>query len=77
MLRKSNLRKSKRKIKEKIKLVKNDILPYDSLLDAINGRFGYAMWANTCKLRKSLMREINEMFCNRIADNDIGKWLNF
>ena len=77
LLRKSNLRKSQRKIKEKINLVKNDILPYDSLLDAINGWFGYAMWANTYKLRKNLMKEIDKIFCNRIADKDIDRWLNF
>ena len=62
LLRKSNLRKSKRKIEEKIELVKNSILPYDSLLDSINGWFGYAMWADTYKLRKKLAKEINTIF---------------
>ena len=65
----------RRKIKEKIKLVKNDILPYDSLLDSLNGWFGYAMWANTYKLRKNLMSKIGEMFCNEIADKDIDRWV--
>ena len=74
LLRKSNLRKFQRKISEKIKLVKNDSLTYDSLLDSIQGWFGYAMWANTYKLRKNLMKEIDNMFCNKIADKDIGKW---
>ena len=68
LLKKSNLRKSQRKIKEKIELVKNNTLPYDSLLDAISGWFGYAMWANTYKLRKSLMKEIDELFCNIAKD---------
>jgi RNA-directed DNA polymerase len=76
LLRKSNLRKSYRNISEKIKLVEDNVLPYDSLLDALNGWFGYAMWANTCKLRKNLMKEIDELFCNRIADKDIDRWLN-
>ena len=65
------------KINEKINLVQNNILTYDSLLDIIQGWFGYAMWANTYKLRKSLMKEIDEMFCNEIADKDIDKWLRF
>ena len=59
LLRKSNLRKSHRKIEEKIELVKNNILPYDSLLDSIHGWFGYAMWANTYNLRQKLIEEIN------------------
>nr|AQS34861.1 hypothetical protein [uncultured archaeon] len=66
LLRKSNLRKSQRKITEKIKLVKGCILPYDSLLDSLNGWFGYAMWANTHKLRKKLIEEINLSFENKI-----------
>ncbi len=62
LLRKSNLRESKRKLYEKISLAKNGSLPCDSLLSSINGWFGYAMWANTYKLRKKLMKEINEIF---------------
>ena len=62
LLRKSNLRKFRRKITEKINLVKNDSLPYNSLLGSLNGWFGYAMWANTYKLRKNLMKEIDKMF---------------
>ena len=75
LLRKSNLRKFQRKINENIKSVKDDILPYDSLLDAINGWFGYAIWANTYKLRKILIEEIDELFCHRIADKEIDRWL--
>lgn len=75
LLRKSNLRKFQRKISEKINLVQNNILPYDSLLDSIQGWFGYAMWANTYKLRKDFMTKIDEMFYNEIADKDIERWL--
>ncbi len=56
------MKKFQRKINEKIKLVKEGILPYDSLLDYLNGWFGYAIWANTYKLRKDLMLEINKLF---------------
>jgi|SRR3989338_5688888 len=62
LLRKSNIRKFQRNISKKINLVKNGILPYDSLLESLNGWFGYAMWANTYKLRKNLMKEIDKMF---------------
>ena len=58
LLRKSNLRKFQRKIKEKIDLVQNDILTYGSLLDSINGWIGYAMWANTYKLRTNVIKII-------------------
>lgn len=76
LLRKSNLRKFERKISEKINLVQNNVLSYDSLLDSIRGWFGYAMWANTYKLRKNLMKEIDKLFCNRISEKDIDRWLN-
>ena len=58
LLRKSNLRKFQRKIKEKIDLVQNNLLTYDSLLDSINGWIGYAMWANTYKLRTNVIKII-------------------
>ena len=58
LLRKSNLWKFQRKINEKIGLVQNNILTYDSLLDSINGWFGYAMWANTYKLRTNVIKII-------------------
>ena len=61
LLRKSNLRKSKRNISKKIRLVKDGILPYDSLLDSIHGWFGYALWADTYKLRKNVLKEIDKM----------------
>ena len=65
------VRKSQRKISEKINLVQNNLLTYDSLLDSIQGWFGYSMWANTYKLRKIFMSKIDEKFCNEIADKDI------
>ena len=43
-----------RKISDRIKLVKEDVLPYDFLLDSLSGWVGYAIWANTYKLRKKL-----------------------
>ena len=64
LLRKSNLRKFRRKITEKINLVKNDSLPYNSLLGSLNGWVGYAMWADTCKLRKAMAKEINKLDSN-------------
>ena len=58
LLRKSNLWKFQRKINEKIGLVQNNILTYDSLLDSINGWFGYAMWADTYKQRTNVINTI-------------------
>ena len=34
------------------------------------------MWANTYKLRKNVLKEIDEMFCNEIADKDIDRWIS-
>ena len=60
---------------EKTDLVQNNLLTYDSLLDSIQGWIGYAMWANTYRLRKEFMDNIYEKFYNKIADRDIDEWL--
>lgn len=61
LLRKSNLGKFQRKIKEKIDLAQNNLLTYDSLLDSINGWFGYAMWADTYKLRTCITKIVDNI----------------
>ncbi len=55
LLRKANKRKFKRKFKEKSNLYKNKEISYEDFVQSLQGWLGYAMWANTYKLRKSLL----------------------
>ncbi|MBU2496819.1 MAG: reverse transcriptase/maturase family protein [Nanoarchaeota archaeon] len=58
LLRKSNLRKFKKNFTTKINLLYKEELPYENLLLSIQGWFGYAMWANTYKLRQGIYTNI-------------------
>ncbi len=55
LLRKSNLRKFKRKFKEKLNLYQSRELTYGDLIKSMEGWFGYAIWADTYKLRKKII----------------------
>jgi len=58
LLRKSNLRKFERNLKEKLESYKNKLLTYDELINSLQGWFGYAIWANTHKMRKQILNII-------------------
>ena len=61
LLRKSNLRKFQRNFERKIRLYELGAKSYDSLWGSLEGWFGYAMWANTYRLRKSMGRRLREL----------------
>ena len=60
LLRKSNLRKFNRVFNEKIEIYEGGRYSYENLLASIEGWFGYAIWANTYKLRKEIMKKVRE-----------------
>lgn len=75
ILRKSNLRKFKRELYERIIGVKDNELTYDSLLDNLHGWLEYARWANTHSLRKMIIGKIRTELMERISDRDFDRWL--
>ena len=58
-LRKSNIRKFERKFNEKLKLYEQGLFNYEGFIKSLQGWLGYAMWANTYKLRTSLVKIID------------------
>ncbi|HLC50696.1 MAG TPA: RNA-directed DNA polymerase [Candidatus Nanoarchaeia archaeon] len=54
LLRKNNKRKFERNFKERVELYKNGILKRSDFEASLQGWFGYAMWANTYKLRQNI-----------------------
>ena len=61
LLRKSNLKKFERSLKEKIENYERGRCTYEQLLASIEGWFGYATWANTYKLRKKIMEKVRQL----------------
>ncbi len=64
LLRKSNLKKFERNLKEKIASYNGGgggRCTHEQLLSSIEGWFGYAMWADTYKLRREIMKEVRQL----------------
>ncbi len=75
LLKKSNLRKMNFKFdKQKKEYIKNNI-DYDNIYDYIEGWIAHAKYANTYKLRKKLLNEIEETFPNEISTKEINRLL--
>lgn len=60
LLRKSNIKKFKRNFELKLDSYKVGLLDYQSFLCSLNGWLGYAVWANTYKLRSKILQRIDE-----------------
>ncbi len=58
LLKKSNLRKFESKFEDKLNLFDEGLLDYDKLVNSLNGWFGYAVHANTYKLRRKVLNEV-------------------
>ena len=58
LLRKSNIRKFGRNLKQKVKLYGSGVT-LEKLIKSLQGWFGYAIWANTYKFRKNIIKNLN------------------
>ena len=64
LLRESNVRKFQKNFENKIRFYEKGMLSYESLWNSLEGWFGYAMWADSYKLRKKIMKKaklLNQM----------------
>ena len=59
LLRKANKRKFERKFKEKSDLYKNKEISYGDFIQSLQGWLGYAIWADTYKLRMNLIKNLD------------------
>src|SRR3989344_6907584 len=60
LLRKANKRKFERQFKEKLELYKNKNISREDFAQSLQGWLGYAMWANTYKLRNKVIKQISK-----------------
>ena len=61
LLRKANKRKFDRKFKEKLGLYKNKSISHEDFVQSLQGWLGYAIWANTYKLRMNLIKNLDTL----------------
>ena len=71
LLRKSNLKKFKENFREELYLYEKKSISREELDSSIQGWFGYAMWANTYKLRKNLTKVTNKIMNSKLSENKI------
>jgi len=71
MHKENEQRKFNKNFCQKVVKCKSGLMTKEKLKGSIQGWFGYAMWANTYKLRKNLMKVTNEIMNGKLSGNKI------
>jgi len=75
LLKKSNIRKTKQKLKSLAQEYKLHEINYDSIYDSLEGWTAYAKNANAYKLRRKIIAEFEKAFANEISTKEINRYL--
>ena len=75
LLKKSNIRKMKWKLKSLAQEFKLHEIDYDSIYDSLEGWIAYAKSANSYKLRRKIASEFEKDFANEISTKEISRYL--
>ena len=75
LLKKSNIKKMKRKLKSLAQEYKLHRVDYDSVYDFLEGWTAYAKSANSYKLRRKIASEFEKDFANEISTKEINRYL--
>ncbi len=75
LLKKSNIRKMRQKLKRLGQEYKSHEIDYDSIYDFLEGWTAYAKNADACKLRGKITAEIEKDFSNEISTKEINRYL--
>ena len=75
LLKKSNIRKMKRKLKSLAQEYKLHEIDYDSIYDSLEGWIAYMKNANSYKLRRKITAEFSKYFANEISTKEIKRYL--
>ncbi len=75
LLRRTNLRKTKRRIKQFKQDYDSKVIDYDEIYERLQGWMAYAKQANTYKLRKRLGKEIELSFPSEISDIELDRYI--
>lgn len=75
LLKKSNLRKFERKLTQLLLQFDAEFIDYDTIYDFLEGWIAYSMHANTHKLRKNLLKPIEDKFKGEISTKEFNRYL--
>jgi len=75
LLKKSNIKKMKRKLESLAQEYKSHKVDYDSVYDFLEGWTAYAKRANSYKLRRKIASEFEKNFTNEISTKEINRYL--
>jgi len=75
LLKKSNIRKMKQKLRTLVQEYKLHEIDYDSIYDSLEGWIAYAKNANSYKLRRKIAAEFEKDFANEISTKEINRYL--
>ena len=75
LLKKSNIRKMKQKLKSLKQEYELHEVNYDSVYDSLEGWIAYAKNANAYKLRRKVTAEFEKDFANEISTKEINRYL--
>jgi len=73
LLKKSNMKKMRRKLQDLKKEYCVGDVAYDTIYDSAEGWLAYAKHANTCRLRKEFLRRFEKDFPNEISTKEINR----
>ena len=73
LLRKRNIKQFYEKLEKFKEMQKDKLLDYDQIGLSIQGWFAYAVWANTYRLRKEIIKMVNIIFCEEPINKPVLK----
>ena len=75
LLRKSNIRKMRNKLKECKQLYSSNKVSYDKIYNSLQSWLAYARYANTYKLRKSFANRLTDLFPSEVSSVEVNRYL--
>ncbi len=75
LLKRKNLKKFQRKLKEVYSLYDQDEISYDSIYDFIEGWVAYAKHADTYNLRQKIIADFEQKFSSEISTKEVNRSL--
>ncbi len=61
LLRKTNIRKFQNNFNDKMECYNNDLITKEEFIESLKGWIGYAMWADTYKMRMDILNQIEDI----------------